>query len=112
MTGIGVAGAGSVECVNPLSVETLNVDMSGSGAITLRGNAERVEINQVGDGTIDGKGFKTANVSAHVVGDGKMIVWTDTLAVTVVGNATVSYRGSSVLDITGAGNGRFVRIGD
>jgi hypothetical protein len=112
LTGIGVAGAGFVECVDPLSVETLSVDMSGSGTITLRGNAERVEINQVGDGTIDGKEFKTANVSAHVVGDGKMIVWTDTLAVTVVGNATVSYRGSPVLDITGAGNGRFVRIGD
>ena len=112
LTGIGVAGSGSVECADPVSAETLSVDMAGSGTITLRGNADRIEINQVGDGTIDGKEFKTATVSAHVVGDGKMIVWTDTLAVTVVGNATVSYRGSPVLDISGAGNGRFVRIGD
>jgi hypothetical protein len=112
LTGIGLAGAASIECADPLSVETLNADMAGSGIITLRGSADRIEINQVGDGTIDGKEFKTAHVSAHVVGDGKMIVWTDTLTVTVVGNATVSYRGSPVLDITGAGNGRFVRIGD
>jgi hypothetical protein len=112
LAGIGLAGAASIECADPLSVETLSADMAGSGTITLRGNAERVEINLVGDGTIDGKEFKTKNVSAHVVGDGKMTVWTDALMVSVVGNATVSYRGSPVLDITGAGNGRFVRIGD
>jgi hypothetical protein len=112
LTGIGLAGTASIECVDPVSVEALNLDMAGSGSITLRGKAERVEINLVGDGTVDGKEFKIAKIDAHVVGDGKMTVWTDALTVNVVGNATVSYRGSPILDIAGAGNGRFVRIGD
>ncbi|MDR1211624.1 MAG: DUF2807 domain-containing protein [Spirochaetaceae bacterium] len=112
LTGIGLAGTASIECADPVITETLNADMAGSGAIILRGNAERVEINLVGDGTIDGKEFKTARIDAHVVGDGKMTVWTDALTVNVVGNATVSYRGNPVLDIVGVGNGRFVRTGD
>jgi hypothetical protein len=86
--------------------------MAGSGVITLRGSAERVEVNLVGDGTLDAEEFKIAKIDAHVVGDGKMTVWTDALTVNVVGNATVGYRGNPVLDIVGAGNGRFVRIGD
>jgi hypothetical protein len=112
LTGIGLAGTASIECVDPVSVETLSANMAGSGAITLRGSAEHVEISLVGGGTIDGKEFKTARISAHVVGDGKMTVWTDALTVNVAGNATVSYRGNPTLDIAGAGNGHFVRIGD
>jgi hypothetical protein len=112
LTGIGLAGTASVECADPLSVEIFSADMAGSGSITLRGNADRFEINLVGDGTLDGKEFKTAQISAHVVGDGKMTVWTDALTVNMVGNATVNYRGNPVLDINGAGSGRFVRIGD
>jgi hypothetical protein len=112
LTGIGLAGSASIEYVDPVNVETLNVDMAGSGVITLRGNAKRVEINLVGDGTVDAEEFRTAQIDAHVVGDGKMTVRTDALTVNVVGNATVNYRGNPVLDIAGAGNGRFVRIGD
>jgi hypothetical protein len=112
LTGIGLAGTASIECVDPISVETLNADMAGSGVITLRGSAGRLELNLVGDGTLDAEEFRIAKVDAHVVGDGKMTVWTDALTVNVVGNATVSYRGNPILDITGAGNGHFVRIGD
>jgi hypothetical protein len=112
LTGIGLAGTASIECVDPVNAETLNLDMAGSGSITLRGNAERVEINLVGDGTVDGKDFRIAKVDARVVGDGKMTVWTDALTVNVVGNATISYRGNPALDIIGVGNGHFVRIGD
>jgi hypothetical protein len=112
LTGIGLAGPASVECADPIIAEALNVDMAGSGAVTLRGSAERVEINLVGDGTVDAGEFKIGKIDARVVGDGKMTVWTEALTVNVVGNAAVNYRGNPVLDITGAGNGRFVRIGD
>jgi hypothetical protein len=112
LTGIGLAGTATIECIDPLNVETLSADMAGSGAVTLRGSAEHVEISLVGDGTFDGQEFKAARIDAHVVGDGKMTVWTDALTVNVVGNATVNYRGNPILDIAGTGNGRFVKVGD
>jgi hypothetical protein len=53
------------------------------------------------------------NASAQIVGEGKIIAWTTgTLATNVVGNGTISYRGDPVMEFTGVGTGRFIRIPD
>jgi hypothetical protein len=106
---VGLAGMATIN--GTLECARVQINMAGSGTIRLTGSAEAAEINLVGDGTFDAKEFKTGNVSAHIVGDGKIIAWiTGTLTTNIVGNAEVSYRGDPVMEFTGMGNGRFVRI--
>jgi hypothetical protein len=108
---VGLAGAASI--TGTLECETVQVNMAGSGTIRLSGAAGRAEINLVGDGTFDAGAFKTDNASAQIVGDGTIIAWTSgTLTTNVVGNGTISYRGDPVMEFTGVGKGRFIRLPD
>jgi hypothetical protein len=108
---VGLAGAANI--TGTLECETLQANMAGSGTIRLRGSAGKAEINLVGDGTFDAEEFRMDNASAQIVGEGKIIAWTTgTLATNVVGNGTISYRGDPVMEFTGVGTGRFIRIPD
>jgi hypothetical protein len=108
---VGLAGAAKI--TGSLDCENVQINMAGSGTIGLTGSAENAEINLVGDGTFDAKEFKTDNAEAHIVGDGKIITWTTgNLTTNIVGNGTISYRGDPVMDFTGVGTGRFIRIPD
>jgi hypothetical protein len=108
---VGLAGAAQI--TGTLECETVQANMAGSGTIRLSGSAGKAEINLVGDGTFDAKEFRTDSASAQIVGDGKIISWTTgTLTTNIVGNGTISYRGDPVMEFTGVGTGRFIRIPD
>jgi hypothetical protein len=108
---VGLAGAAQI--TGTLECEIVQVNMAGSGTIHLSGSARKAKINLVGDGTFDAKEFKTDSASVQIVGDGKIISWTTgTLTTNIVGNGTISYRGDPVMEFTGVGKGRFIRLPD
>ncbi|MDR0451819.1 MAG: DUF2807 domain-containing protein [Treponema sp.] len=108
---VGLAGTANI--TGTLECETVQVNMAGSGMVRLSGSAGKTEINLVGDGTFDAKEFRTDSASAQIVGDGKIIIWTSgVLTTNIVGNGTISYRGDPVMEFTGVGAGRFVRLPD
>ncbi|MDR0598227.1 MAG: DUF2807 domain-containing protein [Treponema sp.] len=105
--------AGAAEITGTLNCDTVQINMAGSGSIRLTGSAGEAEINLVGDGTFAGKELRTANASAHIVGDGRIVIWTTgNLTTNIVGQGTISYRGDPVMDVTAIGSGKFVRLPD
>ncbi|MDR0452076.1 MAG: DUF2807 domain-containing protein [Treponema sp.] len=112
-SGFMVGQAGVAEIRGTLECETIQVNMAGSGIVRLSGSARKMEINLVGDGTIDAKEFRTDSASVQIVGEGKIITWTTgVLTTNIVGNGTISYRGDPVMEFTGVGTGRFIRLPD
>jgi hypothetical protein len=112
-SGFMVGQAGAANIAGSLECETAQINMAGGGTIRLSGSAGKAEINLVGDGTFDAKEFRTDNASAQIVGDGKIITWTTGILTTnIVGNGTISYRGDPVMEFTGVGTGRFIRLPD
>jgi hypothetical protein len=108
---VGLAGMANI--TGTLECETAQINMAGSGIVRLSGSAGKTEINLVGDGTFDAKDFRTDSASAQIVGEGKIITWiTGVLTTNIVGNGTISYRGDPVMEFTGVGTGRFVRLPD
>jgi hypothetical protein len=108
-----VGQAGAAEVRGTLDCETIEINMAGEGTILLTGNAQTAKINLVGDGTIDVQNFRTNDTTANIVGAGKILTWTiGNLAITGVGNGTIHYRGTPVMDFTAVGSGRIVRLPD
>ncbi|MDR0389804.1 MAG: DUF2807 domain-containing protein [Spirochaetaceae bacterium] len=106
---IGLAGAATIN--GTLECDTVQVNMAGAGTVRLIGSAENAEVHLVGEGTIDAEDFRAANFSANIVGDGTITTWTTgALTTTIVGNGTINYRGDPVMEFTGMGNGRFIRL--
>ena len=105
--------AGAAEITGTLDCDALRINMAGSGSIRLTGSAGEAEINLVGDGTFAGKALKTENASAHIVGDGTIVIWTTgNLTTNIVGQGTISYRGDPVMEVIAIGSGKFVRLPD
>jgi hypothetical protein len=111
--GFMVGQAGAAEVKGSLDCETIEINMAGEGSIFLTGSAQTAQINLAGDGTIDAQNFRTETTTAHIVGAGKILTWTTgNLAITGVGNGTIHYRGTPVMDFTAVGSGRIVRLPD
>jgi hypothetical protein len=111
--GFMVGQAGAAEVRGALDCETIEINMAGEGTILLTGSAQTAKINLVGDGTIDVQNFRSEGTTAHIVGSGKILTWTiGNLAITGVGNGTIHYRGTPVMDFTAVGSGRIVRLPD
>jgi hypothetical protein len=112
-SGFMVGQAGAAEIRGGLDCETIAINMAGEGTILLTGSAQTAQINLVGDGTIDVQNLRTEDTTANIVGAGKILTWTTgNLAITGVGNGTVHYRGTPVMDFTAVGSGRIVRLPD
>lgn len=108
-----VGQAGAAEVQGTLDCETIEINMAGEGTIRLTGSAQTGKINLVGDGTIDAQNFRIAGTTANIVGAGKILTWTTgNLEITGVGNGSISYRGTPVMNFTAVGSGRIVRLPD
>lgn len=90
---IDIEGAASAYIYN-ISVREMNIDVAGAASITLSGNAERVETELNGAGTIDAKSLVCKNAEIGISGAGTAEVSvTDVLMADLDGVGTLKYYG-------------------
>jgi hypothetical protein len=89
-----LSGSGNVQASN-LALESLSVDVSGSGNIELAGTVNSQTVNLSGSGNYNGCKLQSGGSSVTVSGSGNVTVTaTDTLSVDVSGSGDVSYVGN------------------
>lgn len=100
--------SGSVEAdVRGIRTDSLTVGVSGSGKITVSGEADAQEINVSGSAEYEAEDFKTKDASINISGSAKAVVAvSDNLDVRVSGSGDVEYIGNPEItkSISGAGN--------
>jgi hypothetical protein len=97
---------GSGDVTLELAVEKLMVDVAGAGALNLSGTATNAKINISGSGDIEALGLSTQNAEVDIAGAGTgSITCSETLDVSISGSGFLDYAGDAVLskDVTGLG---------
>ncbi len=99
--------AGLCDIQLPLEVKELNVYISGSGDMRLRGTADKAYYEISGSGNIEAEKLKSEKSTVSIYGAGNVSVNTiNTLNVDISGAGNVTYRGAPVVtsQISGVGN--------
>lgn len=106
-----VGQTGSAQVRGTLNCKAVDINTTGNGTITLTGSAVTAKINMVGAGLVDVQNFKTVDTAVNIIGDGKILTWTTgNLAVTGVGNGSISYRGNPIMDLSSVGQNRLIPL--
>jgi hypothetical protein len=106
---VTVSGSGSVTAVDVVATG-FEVDISGSGTVTLEGVSEHLDLSISGSGVFKGEGFVSATGNVSVSGSGEALVnVTDDLDVDVSGSGTVGYIGDPALSTSISGSGEISR---
>jgi hypothetical protein len=106
-----LTGSGQID-MDDLSADEVWVDMTGSGEITLSGEAETQKISLLGSGTFDGHDFEGKYVEVSSKGSGKVIVWaTVDLDVSLTEEGEIRYYGDVVPDMSN-GSGEILSLGN
>lgn len=129
---LDISGSGNIESINTISTTTLELNVSGSGNISLAAiNSAELEAKISGSGNISASGGAvtnqkvtisgsgniemtglTANHSdAKISGSGNISVWTlDELRATISGSGDVRYKGNPGVNTTISGSGSVIHI--
>lgn len=106
---VAVSGSGSVTAVDVVA-NGFEVDISGSGAVTLEGVSEDLDLSIGGSGAFEGEGFVAATGTVSVSGSGDVVVnVTDDLDVDVSGSGSVEYIGDPAVSTSISGSGEISR---
>jgi len=110
MLDIDVAGSGNVTL--DVNTPTVNVDIRGSGTVTLSGETRDASIDIAGSGDYIAQDLLTENTKIEIVGSGDARVFADNrLDTRLIGSGTVYYRGkATVYDKGGAGSGKVKQL--
>jgi hypothetical protein len=96
------------------TIETTNFtgSVSGSGNISVLGNARNANVTVSGSGSFDGSRFFVRNATVNVGGSGSANVYaTESLNARVSGSGSVIYRGEpNNVDTRVSGSGRITRM--
>lgn len=105
------SGSGDMYFSN-LKANSLDVSISGSSNITLKGSASSVGMSISGSGDLDASGFKADKFDASVSGSGNIQIHVNTeLRARVSGSGDIVYTGSpEVTDLRTSGSGRIRKI--
>lgn len=86
-----------------------NISNSGTGNISITGNAESLTLENVGDGKFNGFEFIVLNCSAKIIGSGDCEVHPiSTLNVDIEGSGDVYYKGTPAIEANIAGSGKVI----
>lgn len=102
---IDVAGSGDVT----LDVNTPNVsvDIAGSGNVTLSGETRDARVNITGSGNYDAEELMTETTDIDIAGSGDATVHADQrLKADVLGSGNVYYRGKATVNSKSTGSGK------
>jgi len=102
---VELSGSGSISA-DGLDVDALTVDLSGSGALTLSGRADRQTVEIDGSGHYSAPGLDSTDAEVTVAGSGTADVQvTGTLRAVIEGSGTITHGGGARVqtDIEGSG---------
>jgi hypothetical protein len=109
LTSIGLSGSGSVSATN-LRVDTLQVNISGSGMVNLAGAADQQELDMSGSGRYQAAELSSRSATIEISGSGRATVAvSDQLRVDISGSGTVTYSGDPRVDQSISGSGRLIK---
>jgi hypothetical protein len=106
---IDFSGSGEVFSEDDFVSEDLDIDLSGSGKITLKGETNNLSINISGSGKMELENLISQDCKINISGSGKCYVDAEeTLDVRISGSGDVYYKGRPVIsqNISGSGNVR------
>jgi hypothetical protein len=107
---INVAGSGDMTLA--VNAKILNTKVAGSGSLTLNGKANDCDFNVMGSGEFNGEKLTCEDVSARVAGSGDCrFICTKTLKAYVVGSGSIQYSGNpEVLESKALGSGSIDKL--
>ncbi len=107
-----VSSSGASDIHIDTSVNTLSVDVSGTGAIDLTGTARSVELTISGSGIVTGAALKATTADVSVSGLGNVTLSVEkTLDATLSGSGNITYYGDPEVRSEVSGLGRVHRAG-
>ena len=130
--GFFVSGSGNVYAQNPISTISMDLNVSGSGAISIPvlntndiyteisgsgkiklegGISKNHHMNISGAGSIDALSIKCDKSDIDVSGSGNVQVWvSEQLDVTISGSGKVSYKGTPTVNTKISGSGKIIHL--
>ncbi len=109
LTSVALSGSGSVSATN-VRVDTLQVNISGSGTVNLAGSADQQELDVSGSGRYEAADLSSRSATIEISGSGRATVAvSDQLRVEISGSGTVTYSGDPTIDQSISGSGRLVK---
>jgi hypothetical protein len=106
---VTVSGSGSITAVDVVA-NGFEVDISGSGTVTLEGVSEHLDASISGSGAFNGEGLVSTTATVSVSGSGGALVnVTDDLDADVTGSGTVTYIGDPTVSTSISGSGEISR---
>lgn len=94
-----------------LDVQTLLVDISGSGDVTASGKATTLNLLISGSGTVDFSGLDVGAASVEVSGSGKVLLGqVEKLDVAISGSGEVQYQGEARVQSRVSGSGQIYSV--
>lgn len=109
INGIKNTGIGDVMISNVDESANFNVSNSGTGNITIIGNAESLPLQNEGDGKFNGFQFAMADCNVEIIGSGDSEVHaTSTLNVAIEGSGDVYYKGTPAIEANISGSGKVI----
>ncbi len=103
---LDISGSGDIDA-KKIKTDKLQVVVSGSGTVTLQGEASSQEINVSGSGSFDGEKLKCKTAKIDIAGSGNGVVNTsEKLDANISGSGSVEYLGNPTLtqDVSGSGS--------
>jgi hypothetical protein len=109
LTGVSVSGSGSVTGQD-LTIQTLRVDISGSGTVNLSGSAVEQDIEVSGSGRYEAAELPSQKAVAEISGSGEIeVAASRELTVDISGSGTVTYSGDPSVQQSISGSGRLIK---
>lgn len=130
--GFFVSGSGNVYAQQPIHTTSMDLNVSGSGAISIPvlnadqvlteiggsgkinidgGTSKKHQINISGAGSIDALNMKSNEGDIDVSGAGNVKVWvTEQLDINISGSGRVSYKGNPTLNTKISGSGKVIHL--
>jgi len=103
---LSLSGSGSITA-GPLTVQKINLQISGSGIVSAYGKAHDMKASISGSGTIKARELETDNADVSISGSGLAEVWAkNTLNASISGSGSIRYKGNPSItqNISGSGS--------
>ncbi len=108
---LAMSGAGAIQ-IDKLAADSVSINVSGMGGITLAGTSNHVDVNISGAGEINATELECKTTNASISGIGTASVWVmDELTGEISGAGSVRYYGEPQTDTNSTGVGRFEALG-
>src|SRR5262245_42858044 len=105
LNGVALSGDGSING-KALATDSMKIESSGSGEITISGSTDHMEVVISGSGNVHGEGFKSKDARVEIDGSGSATVAaSERLDVNINGSGNVEYIGDPMVSTSKQGSG-------